>query len=174
MPIETPTLQERNRFILNQSAILGLIYVFFLLILYFAGKLFSPAEKLSLFIWMGFVYYSSIKYRDSFFDGFIQFGKIFTYGLRLMVLSGIISGFFYFVLFKIDTELCNEQIYTLLDLYSQTGFYGNSIEEFESLMFKSFPLLMFFSSILSSFFYGIVVSLLISIFVKRKKVPFNE
>jgi len=170
----TPTLQDRNRFILNQSAILGLIYVFFLVILYFTGKLFSSSEKLSFLIWMGFIYFSSIKYRDRFCDGFIQFGKVFAYGLRLMVLSGIIAGFFYFILFKIDTELCNEQIYTLLDLYSQTGLYGNSIEEFESLMFKSFPLLMFFSSILSCFFYGLVVSFIISIFVKRKKVSSNE
>lgn len=163
-------LQERNRFMLNQSALLGLIYVVFLLILYFSGKLFSASEKLSFLIWVGFIYYSSIKYRDKFFDGFIQFEKIFSYGLRLMVLSGIISGFFYFVLLKIDVELYSEQIDNLLELYSITGFYEGRIEEFESVLYESFPQLMFFSSILSSFFYGIVVSLIIAIFVKRKKI----
>ena len=171
--MEITKSKEINLFVINQSAILGLIHALFLFMLYSSGKLFSSWENLSFLIWIIFIYVSSIKYRERFLDGFIQMGKAFAYGLRMIVLSGIISGFFYFILLKIDTELAHKQIYTLLDLYAQTGFPESMIEELEYLLLKNFPWFIFLNSILSCFLYGMVVSFVTSIFVRRKREQTN-
>ena len=166
--------KERALFVINQSAILGLIQVLFLVVLLLSNKLFTKWDNISFFISLAFVYWSSTKYRDKFCDGFIRYGKAFNYGLKLMVLSGIIIGFFYFILLKTATGIAEEQIHTMLGALQEVGYPNNMIEEIESFMLKSYPLLMFFGNIFSAFFTGLIVSLLTSIFVKRIQNPFQE
>ena len=165
---------ERMVFVINQSAILGLIQVFFLVVLYFSGKLFSNWDNISYLISIAFVYWSSIKYRDKFFEGFIRYGKAFNYGLKIMVLSGIIIGFFYFIMLKLDSETSQEQIYTMLEVSQQIGYPDSQLEYMETALLKYYPWMMFFGTVFSCFLSGLLVSLLTSIFVKRHEDPFQE
>lgn len=173
--METASSTEKTRFMFNQSAILGLILVIFYAILYFTGKLFNSfLGNISFLIWCVFVYISSVKFRDNYCNGFIRYSKVFSYGWKLILLSSVIVGFFHFVIFKIDDVLLTEYIDTVKDTYLQAEFPESIMENMDDVLAKSLSWIMFFSAIFSGFLYGIFVSLITSIFVKRKPDPFNE
>ena len=93
-----------------------------------------------------------------------------------MALSGIVVGFFYFVLIKIDVELADELVAIAQDVYLQSGLSESQVDAMEPVLkFFSNPWLWMMSSIISSLFWGAIVSLITSIFVKRKGGdPFQE
>ena len=160
-------MKEKKIFTVNQSLYLGLIQVLFLVVLYFSKKLFTNWDNISFLIALTFVYWSSIKYRDNYFGGFIRYSQVFSYGLKIMVLAGIIIGFFYFILLTADSEIKNQQIYIMLEKFQQLKYPDRMIEEMETLLLKNYPWIVFFTSIVNGFIMGIFVSLLTSIFVKK-------
>ena len=175
--MENSSSKQQNLFILNQGAIFGMIQVLFLTILYFADNLINSSwSDILLIIYLLYVYFSSRKYRNNYYNGFISYSKAFSYGFKIMALSGIVVGFFHFVLIKIDTELANEYVILAQDMCLQFGIPESQIEAMEPV-FKAYsnPWTHFMGAIFSGVLWGVIVSLITSIFVKRKGGdPFQE
>lgn len=169
---------ERNQFTLKYGALLGIIQVAWLLILYatdnFVG---SPLLSIKWVIFGVFLYLVLKFYRDHFLEGFISYGRCLREGVRLSILAGFFMGAFYFLMLKVfDPSLEQALIALMEEGYLAMGYSESAVEEYsKSLNSGYFHWIMFFSTILDGMFSGLIVSLVVSIFVKRKSDdPFHE
>lgn len=167
----------KTQFTLYQGAILGGLNVILLIILYKANSLFNSGwSSLSWLIYLGFILWSTIQLRDKFLDGIISYGSSFAYGVRITFLSGIIVGFFYYLVLKVfDPGLVKTLVVEMEEAYLSMGFSEKMVEEMSSTIDMLVnPWFLMFSGILGSLIYGIIVSLITSIFSMRKGDPFQE
>jgi len=166
-----------KQFILNQGAILGGLQVLLLIILYKTDTLFGSGwSSLSWFIYLGFIYWSAVQYRGKFMGGFISYGKSFAYGVKITVLSGVIIGFFFFVLIKfVDPGLAEVLKAETEEAYLQMGLTEKQVEDMgDGLAMISNPWYLMLSNVFSGLLFGVIFSLIVSFFVKRKGDPFSE
>jgi hypothetical protein len=166
-----------NQFILNQGAILGGIQVMLLAILYLTDTLLGSGWGImSWLIYLLFLYWSGVQYRNQYMGGFISYGKAFVYGVKLMVLASVIIGFAYLLLFKfIDPGLTEVIKAEAQEAYLSMGFSEKVVEELsQSLDMISNPWFLMFSHVFTGLLYGSFLSLIVAIFVKRQGDPFQE
>ncbi len=168
---------QKNQFILFQGAILGLLQVLLLIILYKTDRLMdSGLSSLSWVIYIVFIYWSAVQFRNKFNNGFITYGKSFVYGVKISGLSGIIIGFFFLVLIKvIEPDFANKMIVEAEEAYLQMGFSEKQVEEMgSSIAMVSNVWVLMISNILNGLLFGTIFSLIISFFVKKSGNPFDE
>lgn len=173
----TFTSSNKTQFILNQGAILGGINVFLLIILYYTETLFGSGwPSLAWLIYFIFVPWSITQYRKRFQDGIISYGQSFAHGIRITALSGVLIGFFYFIVLKvIDPELIKVVIAEAQETYLAMGFTEKQVEDMsEGIEMVSNPWLLMFSGIVGSLFYGLIVAFIVSFITTRKGDPFKE
>lgn len=166
-----------KQFILNQGAILGGLHVLLLFILYITDTLIGSGwNSLSWLIYLGFIYWSAVQYRDQILGGFISYGKAVGYGVKISGLAGMIIGFFFFVIIKFyDPSLAQALIAEAEDAYLKMGFTEKQVEEMgDGIAMVANPWVLFFSNILNGLFWGLIFSLVVSFFVIRKGDPFRE
>lgn len=168
----------RNQFTLKYGALLGVIQVVWLLFLYFTGNLVgSPLQSMKWVIFGVFLFLVLKFYRDHFLEGVISYGRCLREGVRLSVLAGIVIGAFYFLMLKVfDPSLGHLMIAETEEAYLAMGLPENTVEELsEALRVGMTPWNMFFANIFDGMLTGFIVSLVVSIFVKRKSDdPFRE
>lgn len=169
---------DRNQFTLKYGALLGVIQVVWLLILYATGNLVGSTLLSMKWVIFGVFLYLVLKfYRDHFLNGYISYGRCLMEGIRMSVLAGIFMGAFYFLMLKVfDPNLAQLMIADMEEAYLSLGIPESTVEELsEALRVGMSPWTMFFSNILDGLFSGLLVSLVVSIFVKRKSDdPFHE
>lgn len=168
----------RNQFTLKYGALLGVIQVVWLLFLYATDNLVgSPLQSMKWVIFGVFLFLVLKFYRDHFLEGFISYGRCLREGVRLSVLAGIVIGAFYFLMLKVfDPSLGPLMIAETEEAYLAMGLPENTVEELsEALRVGMTPWNMFFANIFDGMLTGFIVSLVVSIFVKRKSDdPFRE
>ncbi len=169
---------ERNQFTLKYGALLGVIQVAWLLILYATDNFVGSALPSMKWVIYGVFLYLVLKfYRDHFLEGFISYGRCLREGVRLSVLSGVVIGAFYFLMLKVfDPSLGQLIIAETEEAYLAMGLSESTVEDLsEALRMGVTPWNMFFANIFDAMFSGLIVSLVVSIFVKRKSDdPFHE
>jgi hypothetical protein len=168
---------DRNQYILKSGAILGGTNVAILALLYLNNALFNSGWGNLLLITFIVILYHSLKgYRDKYLDGFISYGKSVAIGVRISMLSGILTGFFYFLLLKVfDPALADLIIAEAEEAYLAMGFSESFVEgNLDALKMSASPWVRFFGEIMNALFFGLILSLIISIFIKRKGDPFQE
>lgn len=167
----------KTQFTLYQGAILGGLNVILLIILYKANSLFNSGwSSLSWLVYFGFVPWSTIRLRDKFLGGYISYGSSFGYGVKISLLSGIIIGFFYYLILKVfDPGLVKTLVVEMEEAYLSMGLSEKMVEEMSSAIDLIVnPWFLMFTGIFGSLIYGIIVPLITSFFTMRKGDPFQE
>ena len=170
--------QDKRLYIFTSGAILGLAMVLFLSIVYLlTGRLSGTSlDALSWLIYAGVIYYTMRRYRDHYMDGFISYGKGLVFGMQTAVLSGLIIGFFFFIMFRfINPGLQLQLVQEAEEAYLALGMSEAFVEQMSaSIEMMSNPWVLLISNAFSGLINGLLVALIISMFVKRKGDPFQE
>lgn len=159
------------------GAKLGLALVAILLIFYFQDAMFGEAVFMfSMIIYAVVIYFTLKKFRDSYRGGFISYGQSVWFGARVATLSGVLVGFYYFLMIKVfDPSLATTMVAEMEEAYLAMGLSEQHVETmYQAIRLSASPWLLFFSSIFNGFVYGLVISLVIAFFIKRKGDPFQE
>ncbi len=168
---------SKIQYILSSGAKLGIAQTVLLLLLYLTGTMFkSGLSAISWLIYAAVIYYTLKIYRDRFMDGYITYWKGVGFGTRISMWSGVIVGFFYFLMIKVfDPSMADMMIAEAEEAYLAMGLSETYVESMhDAIQRAANPWVLFFSSILNGLVYGFIVSLIVSIFTKRKGDPFQE
>jgi hypothetical protein len=165
-------------YIFSSGARLGVILVAFFIVLYITGNLFgSNWRGLTWLIYPLIIYTAMIGYRQRFLNGIMSYGKGLVFGLKMGLLSGVIVGFFYFVLLKVvDPGLKDVFVAEAEEAYLAIGFSEAFVEQLQdSIQKAASPWTLLISNIFNGVFNGLFFSLIVAAFVKRKgDNPFND
>lgn len=165
----------KTQFVLSQGAILGALNVALLAVLYLLGQYNSGWSALVWLIYFAFIPWSIIKLRDNYLGGFITYGESLGHGLKISILSGVIIGFFNFLIFKYDATLAQTFVSQLEEGYLAAGMTEAQVEQMGGLFsLITNPWFLLFANMLGGVFYGLIVSLIVSFITMRKKDPFQD
>lgn len=170
--------QDKRLFLFTSGAALGLAMVLFLTFVYLlTGRLSGTSlDALSWLIYAGIIYYTMRMYRDRYMGGFLSYGKGLVFGMQTAALSGLIIGFFFFIMFRfINPGLQFQLVQEAEEAYLALGMSEAFVEEMSaSIEMMSNPWVLLISNAFSGLINGLLVALIVSIFVKRKGDPFQE
>jgi hypothetical protein len=113
----------------------------------------------------GILYRQSLSEKESF-----TYPRALGLGMATVLFASLILGVFYFVLYKfIDPELIDEMLAQSADILLASGLSEDMIEQQIEMSAKFMnPAFMSISTIFSYLFYGFIISLISSIFLKKK------
>jgi hypothetical protein len=159
------------KYALNYGAVLGLTLIIFNVILYMLGIMLNGRLGWVSYIFIIFITLTAIKkFRESQ-NNILSYGQGVKTGTMVNVFSGILMAMFTYTLYSvIDPDL----ILQLRDVQEQAlmvqGFSDDEIE-MQMQMFEKFnnPGFIAFSSFFGSTIMGLIISLIASIFLKRKE-----
>ncbi|MEI6575665.1 MAG: DUF4199 domain-containing protein [Bacteroidota bacterium] len=172
--MEKPSLFKAS---LNYGLILGAVAIVYSLLLYILGQIGNQNMGYLSFVFYIVVMILGIKnYREKFSDGFISYGNSFLIGLFIVLIGGIISSLFTFILFKfIDPGLVESMLEQVRQKMEAKG--GLTEEQIDMAMKYTqtmmSPLWMFIWGLVASAFIGTILSLIVSIFMKKEGTPFD-
>ncbi|HBX87073.1 MAG TPA: DUF4199 domain-containing protein, partial [Marinilabiliaceae bacterium] len=103
-------------------------------------------------------------------------GNGLLFGLKISTLSGIIVGFFYFILIRfIDPGVKDAMIALAEEAYLALGMPESQVEMmYEAIQMTTNPWVMLMSNALGGLINGTIVSLIVALVVQRKGDPFKE
>jgi hypothetical protein len=159
---------------LTNGIILGLIGVFYSLVMYFLDLSLNSAQGYIFMVIQLIVLYFLVKsYRDNFLHGSMTYGQALGAGIVICLYYAIIFAiFYYFLTAIIDPDLLNKQMAASEEMMLKRGMSEAQIEagrQFQGKIMK--PEIMAPFSILSNMFSGLIISLLIGIFVRKEGNP---
>jgi len=159
------------KYALNYGAILGLILIIFNVILYATGFLLNGKLGVITYVFIIFITINAIKKLRESQGELLTYGQGVKMGAMVNIFSGILMAMFTYTLYSvIDPDLLNK----IAEIQEQTlmtkGFSDDEIE-MQMQMFKNFntPGFIAFSSWFGSALIGLIISLIASIFLKRKE-----
>lgn len=164
-------------FSLGYAAIIGLGLIVFSLIIYLvdANKQ-SAWNYLSYLILLAGLVWTQINYRDKYFGGFIEYGKVFMIGMLTSLFISIIVALYTFVFFKyIDPGAMEEAVSIAEKKMMDKGLSDQEIEQGLAMMqkFQSVGMYTFFA-LIGNFIFGVIFSLITSIFIKKENQGFDQ
>lgn len=114
----------------------------------------------------GLTYRQSLSEKEPF-----TYPRALGLGMATILFASLIMGVFYFVLYKfIDPELIDEMLAQSEEVLLNSGLSDDMVEQQIEMSSKFMnPAFMSISSIFSYLFYGFIVSLISSIFLKKKQ-----
>ena len=155
--------------------ILGVALVAYSLILYVAGQTFNQSAGYVVYIILfGIIFWGSTQYREKFLGGVMTYGKSWKIGAVMSVYAGIISAIFTVLLYLvIDPELIN-QMYEMIEnkFLENPDMTDEMIDASMKIVKKTntselMPVYALFTTIVT----GMLISLLTSIFTRKKENP---
>lgn len=168
---------DKKLYIYSSGAKMGLALVVLLLILHSAGKLIGSGwTSLSWIVYIIAIYLTMSVYRDRYNNGVLSYGNGLLFGLKISTLSGIIVGFFYFILIRfIDPGVKDAMIALAEEAYLALGMPESQVEMmYEAIQMTTNPWVMLMSNALGGLINGAIVSLIVALVVQRKGDPFKE
>lgn len=171
--------EKQNPFLylLNYSALAGIILVALAVLFYLIDMSQSTTESwLTYIVLAGLLYKGIANYRDNLQNGFISFGKSLGVGFRISLYSAIILGFYYYILLQfIDSSLIDVMMETTYNTYLDAGIdeeeAAKMMESVETMMSPGFIAM---GSVFSYTLFGTVLSLVLSFFLKKEAPLITE
>jgi len=150
---------------------LAVALILYNVVLYVIGE--SLNRTLGFVTWgiMGAgIYLCQKSYRDKELGGYIDYSKALGFGVAIMLFAGVLNSLYSVILMKIDPSLMEQIRIMQEEALMQQGLSDEQIEAAGEMMNKfQSPLVIVISSLLSFAFIGFIISLLTSIFIKRKE-----
>lgn len=153
------------------GALVGGVLAVELLIAFFANTYFSPYR--TYVDWT--IYIAGIYLGTTAFKKLMPENKPFTYGLALgfgtsiMLFAAIVAAFVTFLVFKFDVEFMDAFMVNLEEALLNSGLSDSLIEQQIALQKQMMtPAFVAFSQAFNVVFYGFLISLVSSIFLRKK------
>lgn len=167
-------MEEKSTFwqtAMTYGLYLGIAIVLFSVILYVIGQSLNPALT-----WITYVliaagtFYSQLNYRNKYLNGYINYSTALGFGVAVMLFAGVIQSLYTVILFKfIDPSLFDQIRVMQEEAMLKQGLSEESIEAATEMMSKfQSPLLLAISGLFSFALLGFIISLVTSIFVKKR------
>jgi hypothetical protein len=174
--MENPRTQTKVA--MNYGMLYGLSGVAIFLLFYFLGTdIQSRLPQYAGYVLMIIFIILGIKsYRDEDLGGQIGYGKAVGTGILIAIFGGIISGVFSLIFFTyISPDMVEKLISAAQQNMADKGMTDEQIEMGMSMTRKFMsPMWLFLFSVLGAALMGLIFSLIISIFLKKEKNPFNS
>lgn len=159
--------------------ILGLISVLISVITYVLGPISNTpiwVSVLSYLILLGGAWYFTVNYRNTICEGYISYGKAFTYGWFTIMFAGVISVLFNVLLQTVIDPGYMEKVmeFQREQLYAKGGMSDAQIEQSIEIATKFMtPGFLVFFGLLGSALQGLIVSLISSAFARKERPVFE-
>lgn len=150
---------------------LAVALILYNVVLYVLGE--SMNKTLGLVTWVIMavgIYLCQKDYRDKELGGFIDYSKALGFGVAIMLFAGVLNALYTVILMKIDPSLMEQIRVMQEEALMQQGMSDDQIEMAGEMMSKfQSPLVLVISSLFTFAFIGFIISLVTSIFIKRKE-----
>jgi hypothetical protein len=177
-------METNPRSLFNNSLIYGLItgaisIVFSVITYIFDVSISSPIKYFSFLILLAGMIYGTLQYRNSIPGGFISFGKAFTSGFLIVLISAFIASVYtYIFLVFIDPAYLQKIVEQSMDeTTAKMVAKGLSEEQMEPAlaMTRKFlnPTFMSIIALVSSALVGAILSLIAAAFIKKEDNSFE-
>jgi hypothetical protein len=167
----------KARYVLNQGTSMGLVLAAVYYFAHVANIMDSFFHNvLAWAVYIGFIHVSIRRYRDRFQDGLLSYGQGVWIGTRMGILSGIIVGAYLFLYMKvINPAYLDEMIIQMQEASLEMGMTEEEVARMDELYaLTANPITMIASGIFSTGLSAFILSLIISIFQRRKGDPFSD
>ncbi|WP_053180726.1 DUF4199 domain-containing protein [Sunxiuqinia dokdonensis] len=149
---------------------LAVALILYNVVLYVLGE--SMNQTLGLVTWVIMavgIYLCQKSYRDTELGGYIDYSKALGFGVAIMLFAGVLNALYSVILMKVDPSLMEQIRIMQEEALMQQGLSDDQIEAAGEMMNKfQSPLLIVISSLFTFAFIGFIISLVTSIFIKRK------
>jgi hypothetical protein len=158
-------------FLLNQSALTGIILVCISVVFYLLDMSQSSAENWSIYlVFSALLFWGIQKYRDEVNEGEITYAHALGTGFKISLYASIIVAFYnYIFLTFIDPSFIDVLLTTSYNSYLELGMdedaAAEAVKQAETFMSPSF---LAFSSVISFTIFGTLLSLVVAFFTKRE------
>ncbi|WP_299576335.1 DUF4199 domain-containing protein [uncultured Sunxiuqinia sp.] len=166
-------MEEKSTFwksAMTYGIYLAVALIFYNVILYVTGENMNTTLGLVTWLIMGVgIYLCQKGYRDKELDGSIEYSKALGFGVSVMLFAGVLNALYSVILMKIDPSIMDQVRILQEEAMMKQGLSDEQIEAAGEMMtrFQS-PLIIVLSSLFTFAFIGFIISLITSIFIKRK------
>jgi Protein of unknown function (DUF4199) len=179
--------------LMNIGAILAAGLILPNLVLYLMGKtfdLYNVNILLQIVIVVLGILYGGRYIRDNFFGGYIEYGRILGMSILILLFASFIYAFYKYMLFGfIDPDLMTEyfqfmedKVLEAQDSFLQLGMSESDVEKYTAPMLNNMDeireettaISLAQSEIFNITFWGGLLSLILCIFIKKKKNIFDQ
>ena len=150
---------------------LAVAIILYNVILYVFGKNLNQTLGLITYVIMGAgIYYCQYNYRNKELGGYIDYSKALGFGVAVMLFAGVLNALYTVIMMKIDPTIM-DQIRTMQEeAMLKQGMSDDQIEMAGEMMNKfQSPVIIVISSLFTFAFIGFIISLITSIFIKKKQ-----
>ncbi|MGQ7871099.1 DUF4199 domain-containing protein [Sunxiuqinia sp. sy24] len=166
-------MEEKSTFwksAMTYGIYLAVAIIFYNVILYVTGE--NMNTSLGLVTWgimaVG-IFLCQKGYRDKELNGYIEYSKALGFGVSVMLFAGVLNALYSVIIMKIDPTIMEQVRILQEEAMMKQGLSDEQIEMAGEMMSKmQSPLIIVLSSLLTFAFIGFVISLVTSIFVKRR------
>ncbi|HKJ42375.1 MAG TPA: DUF4199 domain-containing protein [Sunxiuqinia sp.] len=150
---------------------LAVAIILYNVILYVMGQNLNQTLGLFSYVIMGAgIYFCQYYYRNRELDGYIDYSKALGFGVAIMLFAGILNALYTVILLKIDPSILDQIRAMQEEALMKQGMSDDQIEMAGEMMSKfQNPIIIVISSLFTFAFIGFIISLITSIFVKKKQ-----
>jgi len=168
---------QRIKVSMNHGLVVGLVLIVFAFLISIMNT--GSGGILRLLHWaviIGAVYYSTKTWRDNYNEGYLSYREALGFGFRTMFFASIIYGFYSMLYMSwINPESVDEALMAIEESYYQLGVDDNMIEQYMAMAKKlQTPVWQMFTTVLGTTFSGFIISLIVALFVRKDRDPFQK
>jgi hypothetical protein len=167
----------KAKYVLNQGTFMGLALAVAYYFAHLAGIMDSFFHNVLVWgIYIGFIHISILRYRDRIQEGFLSYGQGVWIGTRMGILAGINMGAYMYLYIKvINPAYLEDMIVQMQEASLQMGMTEEEVARMDDFYaLTTNPFTMIASGIFSTGFGSFILSLIISIFLRKKGDPFSD
>jgi hypothetical protein len=150
---------------------LAVAMILFNVILYVLGQSTNKTMGIIAYVILGAgIYICQVQYRNNELGGYIDYSKALGFGVAIMLFTGVLNTVYTLILMKIDPSIMEQIRIMQEEAMMQRGMTDEQIEVAGQMMSKmQNPVVMAVLSLFSFAIFGFIISLVTSIFVKKKE-----
>ena len=150
---------------------LSLVLILYNVILYVTGQNLNQTMGYISYIIMGVgIFLCQQSYRNKELGGYISYSSALGFGVAIMLFAGVLNALYSVILLKIDPSILDQVRIMQEEKMIQQGMSDEQIEMAGQIMSKfQNPIIMAVTALLSFAFIGFIISLITSIFIKKKQ-----
>ncbi|MHA7110019.1 DUF4199 domain-containing protein [Sunxiuqinia elliptica] len=150
---------------------LAIALILYNVVLYVLGENMNKTLGLITYVIMGAgIYWCQLNYRNNELGGYIEYSKALGFGVAVMLFAGVLNALYTVILLKVDPSIMEQVRIMQEEAMLQQGMSEEQIEMAGEMMSKfQSPIVIVISSLFTFAFIGFLISLVTSIFIKRKQ-----
>ena len=150
---------------------LAVALILYNVVLYVLGENMNKTLGVITYVIMGAgIYICQVNYRNKELGGYIEYSKALGFGATIMLFAGVLYSLYSVILLKIDPSILEQARIMQEEAMLKQGMSDEQIEMMGEMMNKvQNPAVIVISSLLVFALIGFIISLVTSIFVKKKE-----